>query len=245
VWGFWTTLGFTLLITTVYMALQVKLALAIFSLTDPTAMTMENGHVKYAGDVTEALSNGFIVSLTIIVAAPICTVLTAAAAFLKRGLPIREYFALKSAPMRQAAIWLLASTALVLLYDQVQSRLFDLPDVPGFMLDVYTTAGSLPLLYVSFVLFAPLFEEALFRGFMFKGIMDSAVGPVGAVLVTTVLWTVIHFQYDLYVLSNIFFLGILIGAARLKTGSIGIPYAMHAVNNLMALAVTGLHVNGP
>jgi hypothetical protein len=238
-------MGFSLLITAVYMALQVKLALAIFSLTSAEPMTAGVGRVKNLADAATALSNGFVVSMTIIIAAPIGTALTAVAALLKRGLPLREYFAIKGVPLRSVAVWIMATTAFVLLYDRLQSRLFDLPDVPRFMLDVYTTAGSLPLMYVSFVLFAPLFEEALFRGFLFKGIEDGAVGSVGAIVITSALWTVIHFQYDLYVLSNVFFLGLLIGAARLKTGSIGVPYAMHAANNLMALAATGLHVEGP
>jgi hypothetical protein len=289
-WGFLATLGFTLLITFVYMALQVKLALAVLALTT-AAMSFGGGggeagggagSMKAARDVGAALSNGFIVSLVILAAAPMGTALTVAAAFLKRGLPMREYFALKSVPLRTAVIWLLVTAASILLYDQVQSRLFDLPEVPDFMLNVYTTAGSLPLLYVSFVLFAPLFEETLFRGFLFKGIQRGcdpprqcgcdpprqcgcdpprqcgcdnmtqrprhplrqrgAIGSVGAVVITSALWTAIHFQYDLYVMGNIFLLGLLIGAARLKTGSIGVPYAMHAVNNLMALAATGLHL---
>jgi len=41
-----------------------------------------------------------------------------------------------------------------------------------------------------------LFEELFFRGFLFRGLSSSFMGPVGAVLVTSALWALIHTQYD-------------------------------------------------
>ncbi|NNJ86844.1 MAG: CPBP family intramembrane metalloprotease [Akkermansiaceae bacterium] len=43
-----------------------------------------------------------------------------------------------------------------------------------------------------------------------------------------------HVQYDIVVLSWLFILGLLIGYARHRTGSIWVPIAMHAFNNAMA-----------
>ena len=59
-------------------------------------------------------------------------------------------------------------------------------------------------------------------------------GGWGAILLTSTLWSVIHVQYDLYGVANIFAAGLLLGYARLKTNSILPTILMHALMNLAA-----------
>jgi len=61
------------------------------------------------------------------------------------------------------------------------------------------------------------------------------LGVVGAILITALIWTVIHGQYDWYVRSNIFVIGVLFGIARYKSGSILPPLGMHMLMNALAL----------
>jgi len=90
------------------------------------------------------------------------------------------------------------------------------------------------MIWVAFIIAAPLFEEIFFRGFLFKGLESSFMGPLGAVLVTSGIWAGIHLQYDLYGMGTVFCLGLLIGAARVVTASIVVPLVLHAVASLVA-----------
>jgi membrane protease YdiL (CAAX protease family) len=90
------------------------------------------------------------------------------------------------------------------------------------------------LIWLALIVAAPLFEETFFRGFLFKGFESSFIGPSGAVLATAGLWAVIHAQYNLYEMTIIFCLGLLLGGARRATGTLSVPLALHAVVNLVA-----------
>ena len=111
------------------------------------------------------------------------------------------------------------------------------------MLDVYATTASPVLLWLAVVVFAPMFEEVLFRGFLYTGFRSSRIGVVGAVIITSLLWAGSHLQYQLFAIILIFILGIILGIIRYKTGSIWVPMIMHGFNNLLAMIVLALDIN--
>jgi membrane protease YdiL (CAAX protease family) len=90
------------------------------------------------------------------------------------------------------------------------------------------------LLWVAVVIAGPIFEELFFRGFLLAGFRASFLGPIGAVVLTSASWALIHLQYDAYDMSTIFVVGCVLGASRLKTGSVLLPIGMHILNNLIA-----------
>jgi membrane protease YdiL (CAAX protease family) len=45
------------------------------------------------------------------------------------------------------------------------------------MTDTYETAEYTPLIWITFVIAAPLIEELFFRGFLFEGLRDSWMAP--------------------------------------------------------------------
>jgi membrane protease YdiL (CAAX protease family) len=102
------------------------------------------------------------------------------------------------------------------------------------MTKAYATAGSMPLFWLAIVVAAPFLEELFFRGFMIEGLRLSWLGPVGAVLITSGLWAMIHIQYGPFEIVGIFVNGLLLGAAMLKTRSLWVPFSMHALVNLIA-----------
>lgn len=106
--------------------------------------------------------------------------------------------------------------------------------VPEFMVQVYTTVEYPALIWVAAVLMAPLLEEMLVRGFLFAGWSRSRLGVKGTILLTSLGWAVVHLQYDFYGCLIIFVHGILLGIARHRTGSIWVPFLMHAVMNVIA-----------
>jgi hypothetical protein len=85
------------------------------------------------------------------------------------------------------------------------------------------------------VVAAPIFEETFIRGFMFLGILRSKLGAAGAVFITSVAWAAMHLQYDAFGMGTIFALGIVLGLARWKTGSLYPSLAAHAAVNLIAV----------
>lgn len=82
------------------------------------------------------------------------------------------------------------------------------------------------------VLFGPFQEELIFRGFLLEGFRKSRLGNVGAVLITSLIWAAGHYD-GLAVAAFIFIPGVLYGIARIKTGSLYIPIAVHMLNNFL------------
>ena len=56
---------------------------------------------------------------------------------------------------------------------------------------------------ISVVIIAPIAEEFIFRGFLYSQLSRTKIGPWGAVTFGSLLWTVIHFQYEVLILSLI------------------------------------------
>ena len=106
------------------------------------------------------------------------------------------------------------------------------PIVHSSMIQMYESSVLPSLLIFAVVVCAPIIEECFFRGFLFKGLMHSAIGSAGAILVTALLWSVIHMQYEWYGIIVIFLGGLLLGIARVRTGSILAPLLMHCAMNI-------------
>lgn len=124
-------------------------------------------------------------------------------------------------------LWLIVFT-LSYLY----GYLFDI-EIPEDFIKLTKAAPPL-LIGVVFIVGAPIVEELLFRGFLFSHLKNSALGVYGSIILTTILWTFIHFQYDFSLLIVLFFLGLLLGYIRHKYNSIYLAIVIHAVHNLLA-----------
>ena len=74
--------------------------------------------------------------------------------------------------------------------------------------------------------------------FLLKGFSASFLGPIGAVILTSVLWAALHLQYGLYEIVTTFLFGCMLGAARIKTGSLLLTIGIHAFLNMVATVET-------
>ena len=88
--------------------------------------------------------------------------------------------------------------------------------------------------FISVVLVAPVIEEFLFRGFLYAQLRRSLLKDWGAIAVSSLIWTAIHFQYEIGILFFLFLFGLFLGYFRIKYNSLLIPTALHAVNNLLS-----------
>jgi membrane protease YdiL (CAAX protease family) len=236
-WGLWATLGFSAIVFALFSALQILVATAFVSVAK--AQHPELDLEVYAKSLP---SNGFCIAIMAVVSGLICTPLTLLFARLRKNISVKNYIGFKEPLKREWVQWLLILAAFLFLSDGV-SLLLHQPIVPPFMVDAYKTASSLPALLFAIVVVAPIFEEIFFRGFLFQGIRYSRLGPVGAVGITSLLWAVIHLQYDIYGITTVFALGLLFGIARLKTDSIHLLMVMHSLTSLVATMETALYIH--
>ena len=174
-------------------------------------------------------------ALATLVTTPLCIGLIVFLVRLRKGPTIPEYLGLKAIGPRTMLFWLGIVTLFALLAELL-AHLAGWPFMPDLMVDAYATAYFPPLFWIALIVAAPLFEEVFFRGFLFEGFQRSRVGPIGAVFLTALVWTILHVQYGAYELSAIFALGVIFGLARWKTQSIYPPLAMHSLFNLFAMA---------
>ena len=102
----------------------------------------------------------------------------------------------------------------------------------------FMLAEPILLGFISVVVVAPIIEEFLFRGFLYSQLRRSFLKDWGAVAVSSLVWTAIHFQYEVGILFFLFLFGLFLGYFRIKYNSLLIPVALHALNNLIAFILT-------
>jgi hypothetical protein len=86
----------------------------------------------------------------------------------------------------------------------------------------------------------PLMEEFVFRGFIFRGWSQSFLGPVGSIVLTSVLWAMIHTQYDWFGWFWIFVTGLALGHFRWRSNSTWLTVMIHSAINICVAFMMGL-----
>ena len=88
------------------------------------------------------------------------------------------------------------------------------------------------------VLGAPLVEEVLFRGILFAGLVNTRLGRLGTVIVTSALWAAAHLGAAPILFGVIiFFMGLALGTLLLRFGSLWVTIACHTLWNLVTTLV--------
>lgn len=132
---------------------------------------------------------------------------------------------------RQLGLWL----GIWAVYQLLAGVMHTLVDVPA---DAFTQAMGERFhwpMFLVIVLLAPLLEELIFRGYMFKALRHSWLGLAGTLLVTSVLFVLLHVgQYNLWLLIQLAVFSVILGLARERTESIFTPWLLHTVNNLVS-----------
>jgi len=149
--------------------------------------------------------------------------------------PLSEYLALRWPRWRELGVGM-GVLAVTLFCSGVAAQLTG-QETPDFIADTFNSAraaGLLPLLVFSFVFLAPLQEEVLFRGFLYRG-FAPALGVWPAIILISALWAVTHLQYQWFFIAEIFVLGLVFGWLRAKSGSLMLTFILHATVNGMAI----------
>jgi membrane protease YdiL (CAAX protease family) len=185
------------------------------------------------------LGGGLTISLSVIMGLP--AVLAALwLAIRVSGTPFTDYLALRWTSWTNFLIGAIALFVLVMGWDLV-SRATGREVEPGFMGDVLKSAsadGALWLLVIAFCVAAPISEEFFARGFLYRGWSESSLGPAGAIVLSSMVWTGLHLQYDWFFLGEVFSIGLLFGYLRYRSNSIWLTIVLHGLNNLAAVVQT-------
>ena len=131
---------------------------------------------------------------------------------------------------------LLASLGSAALYVSAVSALGLEALVPPSLPHELLGEGVVRILSIAGVgLAGPLIEEVFFRGFLLAALIKP-LGTVRAVVVASAVFSAAHVSVP--VVIPLFVTGLLLSWLYLRTGSIWPPFAAHAAQNLLALAVT-------
>jgi len=133
---------------------------------------------------------------------------------------------------RNALIYSLVAYLILYLVLTAYSYAFQISPPEEFIKLIKATPFVLNFLMV--VIGAPIVEELLFRGFLFSQLKTTKLGINGSIILTSLIWTSIHLQYDLFLLIPIFLLGLLLGYLMHKYNSLYLVIIVHAVHNLQA-----------
>lgn len=99
-----------------------------------------------------------------------------------------------------------------------------------FMQQVVGSTTNWPLLAIGVAVLGPLFEELLLRGLLF-GALRHLYDEHVSVAITAGVFALMHLQYSLPIMLLILPMGIVLGYARSRSGSILVPVVLHMANN--------------
>lgn len=233
-WRLWGTLLGSIAVAAVFVGTQLGFAFVYMKAT-ASHLSPE----RWAEEFRKLDSNGDVLAVSTFLSTPMGLLAIFAIVALKRGASLEDSLALRPAGPRVLVGWLLVLVAFCAVTDTI-TWFLGKPIVPEFMQAAYRTADSKGAFWIALVLIGPLFEEIFFRGFVITGLSASRLGASGAVILSALAWALIHGQYDAYWMSTIFLLGVLLGVARVKTGSVVTPLLMHMAANLIATVEVAL-----
>ena len=93
------------------------------------------------------------------------------------------------------------------------------------------------LTLIAAAVIAPIAEEIFFRGFVYGG-LRGRIGTLGAMLVSTVFFTALHFTLDQFI--PIFALGLILAWLYERTGSLYPGMLLHSSNNAISLILLAI-----
>jgi len=229
IWGFWGTFLWGIVIAVLLLVGQM-LPIFLYRLFEGKEDTIDSFFLS----LTAVEQNAFLLSLSVIGSALFVVPLVLGIAKLKRNSSLRDYFALRAISWGTVWRWMLVLLAL-LVFESFAIDALGAEEIPSFMMNIeFPSVSSMWVLLFAVIVMAPLVEEVVFRGFLLKGFSQTFMGHYGAIVVTSLLWAMLHLQYEFAYVAVIFVVGLVFGYARFKTNSIFTPLMMHFFMNLVA-----------
>lgn len=90
------------------------------------------------------------------------------------------------------------------------------------------------MLWFGAAVVAPFAEEVFFRGILQSAVRNMTRSPRAAILVASVVFAAVHLSQP-HAIPALLFLGVSLGTAYERTGSLLVPVIVHAAFNLRTL----------
>jgi membrane protease YdiL (CAAX protease family) len=226
-WGFWgTTLWGVFIFAVLFGGQLAVVAYFLLALGGPI-------------DITSAIhivGKGLTISLSVVMGLP-AILIALWIAIRGTRTPFADYLGLHWTSWRNFMIGVVGLVAIIGGWD-LMSRVIGHEVEPGFMVDVLKSArddGALWLLIFGFCVAAPVSEELLARGFLYRGWSESFLQVPGAIVLSSLAWTAMHMQYEWYFFGEVFCLGLWFGYLRYRSGSTWLTIVLHGLNNFGAV----------
>jgi membrane protease YdiL (CAAX protease family) len=233
-WPFLETVGWGILIVILSTLIQALL-LGAFALVDLDMRGwVSRLSPQYFVEIVQyEATRGGVVFPAIIISNLLCVAAILLIVLIK-GHALKDYLALHTVRLGALFKWM-GILAVFVFVTEFAAALSQVDFGADSMLELFQTTHPAWLFWIAAVLAAPLFEEAMFRGLLFRGFQASFLGTGGTVVLTSALWAAMHIQYNLYGMGFIAATGILFGLARARTGSLLVPLSLHAALNFSDL----------
>jgi membrane protease YdiL (CAAX protease family) len=232
IWKFWGTALWGLFVFAAMFAGQMVVVAWL--------VLRQGGPVDMAAAI-HIVGGGLTISLSVITGLPAVLAALWIAIRVSRT-PFADYLALRGTSWINFLIGAVALGVLVMGWDML-SRAAGREVTPGFMGEVLQSAradGAFWLLVIAFCVAAPVSEELFARGFLYRGWSESFLRHPGAILLSSLVWTSLHLQYDWFFFGEVFSIGLLLGYLRYRFNSTWLTISLHGLNNLAAVAQTML-----
>jgi membrane protease YdiL (CAAX protease family) len=233
-WGFWSTFGFGLLAMVVMILAQGAVA-AIFGVVMAVRYQIAHGHAMAPQEISNSLvSNPLMLSLSVLISVPIVWLTIWGIVAFRRGPALADYLGIRGFRFTQFLLWTAALAVVVVGGNWVITAMGDRSGAQ-FVIDLLAKGQSVVLLVAALTIGAPLVEEALFRGFMYRGMAGTRWGAFGAIVLPNCLWVLLHVQYRWPTLLVLFGMGLVLGLARHFSRSTVLPFTMHLLSNSVSV----------
>jgi membrane protease YdiL (CAAX protease family) len=230
IWKFWGTALWGLFIFAAMFIGQITVVIYF--------LLRQGGPIDVAAAI-HVVGRGLTISLSVLMGLPAVLAALWLPIHLSRS-PFADYLALRWTSWKNVAIGVAGLVAVVMSWDLL-SRMTGREVTPGFMTDVLKSArddGALWLLVLAFCVAAPVSEELFARGFLYRGWSETFLRPAGAIILSSIVWTGLHLQYDWYFFGEVFSIGLLLGYLRYRSNSTWLTIVLHGLNNFGAVVQT-------
>ena len=242
-WPFLETVGWGILVVILSTVTQA-LMLGAFALVD----LYRRGWVSHLSPqyfvetALYELKDGGVIFSTVIVSNLLCVAGMLLIVLIK-GQGFKDYLAFHEVRLRTLFTWMGILVAFLIVAD-IAGELLQIDLGGDSMIALFKATHPAWLFWIAAVVAAPLFEEVMFHGLLFRGFQASFLGTGGTVVLTSLLWAAMHLQYNLYGMGFIAAVGILLGTARARTGSLIVPMALHGALNFSDLLLFTMNAAG-
>jgi CAAX protease family protein len=191
-------------------------------------------------DIMHLAEDGTALAIVTLVGNPIQVVTLVLAARLT-GSGAMAYLALDRPRLSHVAISI-AILVVVIAASDLATYALGMDIVPPFQLAINRTAradDTLAWLWLAVVVAAPVGEEILFRGFLFRGLVRDRRSALPGIVVIALVWAALHLgQYDVFSVALVGAFGVMLGYVRYLSGSTTLAILLHMLFNLESLGET-------